>query len=116
MDTENEEIYVVATTTNVTAERVGTVITMTIPEDTVVLSMRIRWDGSLGSTFTLDMGTNDMDNASLSDRWGALFQAYREDTGALIAGAQCRLDVSNHGKLTVQGLWTGGINHLRFGF
>jgi|GEM_PF-5931523 len=116
MDTENEEIYVVATTTNVTAKRVGTVITMTIPEDTKVLSMRIRWDGSLGSTFTLDMGTNDMDNASLSDRWGALFQAYREDTGALIAGAQCRLDVSNHGKLTVQGLWTGGINHLRFGF
>jgi hypothetical protein len=80
------------------------------------LSMRVRWNGANGSSFTLDMGTSDMANASAADRWGAFFQAYREDTGALIAGASCSLDTVNFDRMIVQGLSAATINHCRFGF
>lgn len=116
MTNSGEEIEVLATAAGVTAARVSTTITVTIPAGVRVLSMRVRWNGANGSAFTLDMGTNDMTNAGLADRWAALFQAYNEDTGALIAGASCRLDSGNHDELEVMGLPTGATSHLRFGF
>ena len=80
------------------------------------MSMRLRWDGSVGSAFTLVMGTADMANASLADRWNAIFQAVNETTGALISGASCRLDTANHAELEVMGLPTTATSHCRFGF
>lgn len=112
-----EEIYVVATSTNVTAARVGTVVTLTIPENTVLLSIRGRWPANvLGDSFTLVLGTNDMDNTGFANRWGALFQAYYEGTGALLPGAAARLDLTNHDRLEIQGFDTRGINHYRISF
>jgi hypothetical protein len=117
MATASEQIEVLATTTNITAARVGTTVTMTIPAGTRLLSMRLRWDGvNNGSTFNLNLGTNDMSNSGVTDRWGAMFFAYREDTGALIAGASCRLDTSNYDVLIIQGLPTACISNCRFGF
>ena len=116
MSDSDEEVYVLGTTTNITASRSGTTLTFDIPVNTLLMSARVRWDGTVGSSFTLVMGTNDMTNSGLANRWNALFQAYREDTGALIPGASCRLDTSNSDQLLIYGLWTGGINHLRFGF
>lgn len=111
-----EEINVLATGLGVTASRTSTTITMTIPAGVRVLSLTVRWDGSLGSGYTLDMGTADMGNTALTDRWGALFSACREDTGALIAGASCRLDTSDHDTLIVGGLPTTTTTHCRLGF
>lgn len=116
MTNSGEEIYVLATAAGVTAARVGTTITMTIPAGVRLLSMRLRWDGSVGSAFTLVMGTADMDNTGLADRWNAIFQAYNETTGALISGASCRLDTSNHDELEIMGLPTTATSHCRFGF
>ena len=116
MSVANEQIEVLATGTNITAARVGTTITTTIPSGVKLISMRLRWDGSLGATFTLKLGTVDMANASATDRWGATFAAYREDTGALIAGASCRLNTTDFDTLEIQGLSTATINHIRLGF
>ncbi len=116
MTTSGEEIYVLATATGVTASRTDTTITVTIPAGVRLLSMRLRWDGGNGSAFTLVMGTADMANTGLADRWNALFQAVNETTGALISGASCRLDVDNHDELEVMGLPTTATSHCRFSF
>lgn len=65
-------IDVVATIAGITAARDGTTITMTIPAGGHVLSAVVRWDGTLGAAFTLDMGTVDMVNASALTRWGGI--------------------------------------------
>jgi hypothetical protein len=116
MTNSGEEIYVLATGTNVTAARDGTTITVTIPAGVRVCAMRVRWDGGNGAAFTLKMGTTDMANTGLADRWNAIFQAYNETTGALISGASCRLDTSNHDELEIMGLPTTATSHCRFGF
>ena len=116
MTNGSEEIYVCATAPGITAARVGTTITMTIPAGVHLLSARVRWDGANGSGFSLQLGTNDMANAGFADRWPALFAAYREDTGALIAGASARLDLTDHGLLVISGLSTATKNQCRFGF
>lgn len=116
MATAGEEIEVLATAEGVTATRAGTTITMNIPSGVHLLSMRARWDGNNGSAFTLNMGTNDMANTGMANRWGAVFQAYNEATGALIPGASCRLSLDNAGELDVMGLPIGSRSHLRFGF
>ena len=117
MTNGNNQMEVLASALGVTATLAGTEITTTIPTGARIFSVKIRWDGvNLGSSLTLDMGVGDMANDDVSDRWGALFQAYREDTGALIAGASCRLDTANYSKLLIQGLSTATENHLRLGF
>ena len=109
-------VHVLASSTGVTAAVVGTVVSLTIPADVTVESAVVRWDGGDGNSFSLDMGTADMANSSLYDRWGVLFQAYREDTGGLIAGASAKLDTTNHDRVIVQGLPTTTTSHCRFGF
>ena len=117
MTNASEQIEVLASGTNITAARVGTTITVTIPAGVKLLSMSLRWDGvNNGSTFNLNLGTNDMPNASAINRWGAVAQFYREDTGALQAGASVRLDTSNFDVLIIQGLTTASITHCRLSF
>jgi len=110
------QVSVLATSTGVTAVIDGTTVTLDIPSGVRVLSAVVRWNGATSTSFTLDTGTNDMANTALNDRWNALFQAVREDTGAFIAGASCRMDTSNHDEMEIMGLWSGGYNHCRFGF
>jgi len=109
-------IHVRATSTGVTATMVGTLVSLTIPANVVIEAAVVRWDGGDGSGFTLDMGTVDMLNSSLYDRWGVIFQAYREDTGSFIAGASAKLDTTNHDRVTIQGLPTTTTSHCRFVF
>lgn len=117
MTNANEQVEVFATGTNIVCTRTNTTLNVSIPSGVKLLSMRVRWDGvNNGSSFNLVLGTNDMTNASAVNRWGAVFAAYREDTGALIAGASCRLDTSNYDTLIIQGLSAATINHCRFNF
>jgi len=109
-------VAVLATASNVTAALVGTTYTITGDAGTQLLSARVIHDGTLGSSFTLVVSTNLIVGSSLTDRWLPNFNAVREDTGDVIAGAKCRLDLSNHDRFTIQGLWTGGNNHCKFGF
>jgi len=117
MTNANEQIEVLASGTNITAARVSTTITVTIPNGVKLFSMSLRWDGvNNGTTFNLDLGTNDMANASIVNRWGAVAQFYREDTGALQAGASVRLDTADFDRLIIQGLTAASITHCRFSF
>lgn len=110
------EILVSATATGVTATIVGNGITVAIPADCTLLSMRVRWNGADSTTFTVDLGTNDMANSSLADRWGATMRAYREDTGASISTASIKLETGAHDQITVQGLVDSVVNHVVLGF
>ena len=75
-----------------------------------MFSARIRWDGALGSTFKIVFAETGM-NTNATTRIPAMFQAYREDTGALIAGASCRPDdLVNFNTENVYGLSTATIN------
>ena len=113
----NTRVESLASGLGVTAALVGTEITMTIPAGVHVFSLMIKWDTpNNGSSFTLDMGVTDMTNDDVADRWNALFQAYTDDNGQLIAGANCKMDTANLSKLIIQGLQTRCINHCRFGF
>jgi hypothetical protein len=113
------EIMVRAYGTGITATVSGSLVTMSIPSGTMLLSARIRWPADSGSGgFTLVLGTNDMANTSLPNRWGAVFSAYREDTGAFLPTASCRLDIANHDRLIIGGLITtpGVVNHCMMEF
>lgn len=114
------EIYVRATGTGIVATVTGTDVALTIPDNVILCSMRLRWPGSSASTtYTVDLGSNDMSNVSFTNRWGAAFWACREDTGAFLPTASCRLDASTHSKLIVSGMIVTPstvINHCMFEF
>jgi len=113
----NENVEVLASGTGITVTRTNTTINVAIPTNVKLHSMMLRWNGvSLGSTFNLITGTADMSNTTIANRWGAIGQFYREDTGALIAGASVRLDTANFNTLVIQGLPTASITHCRFSF
>jgi len=115
--TGDEEILVVASSTNVTAARSGSTITFTIPAGTILAGTRIRYNGSSGSILTVNLGSNDMGNTGLADRWGVSgCTVYREDSGAEIVTAPSRLDLTDPEQVKVSGLWTGGINHIMLSF
>lgn len=106
------EVYVSASRTGVTASVSGSVLTFSIPASTVLHSARIRWNGSGGTSLTIDTGTADMVNTGASNRWGAVASVFREDTGARLATASLALDTANFSKITVNGLWDAGVNNI----
>jgi hypothetical protein len=112
----NNEILVSATGPGITAAVVGSSITVTIPAGVTLLSARVRWPGTTSTGFTINLGTTDMPNASFATRWGACFWACREDTGAFLPTATCKLDASNHDQLIVAGLNDVSVNHCMFSF
>lgn len=114
--TANKEIYVSASATGITSTIVGTGITLAIPTNCVLNSVRMRWPGTDGTTVTLNLGTNDMLNAALASRWGCTFACYREDTGAFLPAAATKLDNANHSQVIIQGLDSAQINHIVLGF
>lgn len=114
--TADKEMYVLATATGITATVVGTGITLTIPSGVCLVSARIRWPGTDGTTITLDLGTTDMANSSLADRWGCNCAVYREDTGALITTASAKLVTATHDQIQIQGLHDTQVNHIKLAF
>jgi hypothetical protein len=115
-DVADEEVWVLATGTGITATRVGASFLFSIPAGVHLASARIRWPGTYGTTLTLDMGTTDMANSSLLNRWGCTCAVYREDTGAAIATAAAKLVVGTHDQIQVQGLHDTQFNHIVLGF
>ena len=101
----NEEIHVIASSTNVTASRTSTTITLTPAVGTVLNSATINWNAPvLGASYTLVVGTNDMLNTSAANRGCNTFAAYRIDTGDEIRGASSRPDPVNFDRFIVGGL------------
>jgi hypothetical protein len=113
------EIYVLASAAGVTAT-VATVpsglITFTIPAGVTLVSARIRWPGTWGTYFCLDMGTTDMGNTGFANRWGCTCVVYREDTGAMILTAATQLVPSVHDQIIVKGLHDTQVNSIVVNF
>ena len=113
----SENTFVLASTTNITASRSSTTITLTIPSETTLYSVSGRWNAPvLGASFKLVVGTNDMLNADITDQFACSFVAYREDTGRAIVGASATLDMVNFDRFTVEGLPTATVCKYHFGF
>jgi len=115
------EVEVTATSTNVTAvwDTVNKKLTMTIPAGVNLISLRVRvpyTTHTASGNWSLILGTTDMGNTSFANRWGALFLANREDTGAQVNTANCKYDISNHDTLLVVGMISGTTTACRFGF
>lgn len=110
--TAGQEVYVLASGEGITATILGTGITITIPSGVRLVSARVRWPGTSGTTITLDLGTADMANSGLADRWGCTAAVYREDTGAQILTAAAKLVVGTHDQVQVTGLHDTQVNHI----
>lgn len=104
-----ELITVCASSNGVTAIPVANTITFTIPAGVVVQSVKIRW--SAGASLTVDMGTADMPNTAASNRWGAVFSSWREDTWAPLSTANLRPNPTEFSKLEITGLIPGVMNN-----
>ncbi|MFC1453548.1 hypothetical protein ACFLQL_00020 [Verrucomicrobiota bacterium] len=118
--TVGAEVEIMATTTNVIAtwDVPSKKLTMTIPAGTVLLSMRVRVPTTYhtAGNWTLNLGTDDMVNTSLANRWGAIFSAINESTGAIIASAGCKYDLANNDQLTIFGMSGTSTCACRFNF
>jgi hypothetical protein len=115
MTNGNNKVDVLASGLGITASLGGSTITVSIPTGVRIFTAQVQWDGiNNGSSFILDIGTTDVLNDNAVDRWAVLFQSYRLDTGALIPGAQARIDPANFSQYLVQGLSPQTINYCRF--
>ena len=118
-NTLNYEIQVLASGLGITATVIGNTVTLSIPSGVILISCQVRWPASSSSTtFTFNIGTADMPNSSDANRWGGIFEAWRNDTGAMEATASCALDASNKAQLIITGLSVqfGVVNICRFSF
>ena len=119
-NTVDSEIQVVASGPGITATVIGSGVSLSIPAGVVLISCQVRWPAAFGSdTFTLDLGTADMPNTTDANRWGGIFQAWRNDTGATIITSGCSVDPVNKSQLIITGLITSPgslVNICRFSF
>jgi hypothetical protein len=98
----NDVVTVLASGLGVTAGISGTTVTITVPIGINVIIASVQWDAlNNGSSFTLLL------DGYTGTRLASVFQAYREDTGGLIAGAQARMDISTFNQLLISGLASG---------
>jgi hypothetical protein len=111
----NNIIEVLATTKEVTASLANSnEFTFTIPSGTKILSAKIRVE-NLSSVVCI-IGTGDMANDSMKDRWMPTVAGWREDTGQQLMGMTTLMDLSNYSKFTVNGLINTTICQIRIGF
>lgn len=111
----NNNVEVMATTKDVTASLANSnEITFTIPDGTRVYSAKIRVENL--SSVVIFMGTADMPNTSMADRWAPVIQAWREDTGQQLTGLSSRLDLSDFTKTTINGLINTTKCQIRIAF
>ena len=111
----NNIIEVLATTKEVTASLANSnEFTFTIPAGTKVLSAKIRVE-NLSSVVCI-IGTGDMANDSMKDRWMPTVAGWREDTGQQLMGMTTLMDLSNYSKFTINGLINTTKCQIRIGF
>jgi hypothetical protein len=114
--TVGEEVEVLASGTGVTYGRAGNIGTFSIPAGTRIISAMMRIPGGVapGGQFVVDLGTSDMGNSGLDNRWQPIINCIREDTGAVVSVTVAfnvglsRYNINNLNELTT--------NHLRLAF
>lgn len=112
--TSGSEVSVLATKEDITATLSGQLLSYTIPEGTRLISSKIRFGGY--SSLTVNMGTNDMPNSSVADKWIPMVQAWREDTRAQLMVVNVVPSGSVHDEVTINGLINTTTNHIRLQF
>lgn len=113
--TSGGEIWVCASKTGVTATVVGSGITVNNPVNAIIQSMTVRWNGqTLGTTFTVNMGTNDWANSSASNRGKPVKAVYREDGGSWteVQTASISFNPSTYTEFTIGNLISTCINSV----
>lgn len=110
----NINVEVSASGEGITATRSGGSITFVIPAGIKLLSAKARVEGYASIVF--NMGTADMANSAMADRWMPLIQAWREDTGQQLMGVTCLMDLTNYDRFTVNGLISSTKCQIRLGF
>jgi len=116
--TSGREIEVVAAgpnpTSGITVSRSSEQLTFNIPAGVTLISamLRVQSGSDYNTTFgtmTIRLGTTDMGNTSITNRWGASVNAWRSDTWANITptGFVTALDGTNFDQLNLSGLTTG---------
>ena len=111
----NNNIEVLATGTGITASFAnGNEFTFSIPAHIRILSAKFRLDSF--SSAVVFMGTADMGNSSMSNRWMPTVQAWREDTGSQLTGMTTRMDLSNFSKFYINGLINSTKCQVRISF
>ena len=112
--TSGSEVEVLANKPGITASFAGQVLTYVIPSGTRIVSSKIRF-GSY-SSLTIKMGTNDMSNTSINNRWVPIVQAWREDTRAQLMVVNIVPSASIFDEATINGLINTTTNHIRLLF
>ena len=98
----NNVVTVLASGPGVTADIAGTVVTITVPTGINVIVAGVRWDApNDGSSFDLAL------SGYAGTRLASIFQAYREDNGNQISGANAAMDMTNASQLLIRGLASG---------
>jgi hypothetical protein len=105
-------VDVLASRTNVTATVADNLVQFTIPSGTRLSSARIRWNGSVSTTFAVDVGTTDMGNSTVTNRWVPTVSGYREDSGAVLELTPS-LDVTNMTRVFVGPVITSVWNAVK---
>lgn len=98
----NNNVEVLATARGITASLAGSQFTFTIPANVRILSAKVRVENF--SSLTFIMGTSDMGNSSMADRWMPIVQGWREDNGQQLGALTTIMDLSTFTKFTVNGL------------
>jgi hypothetical protein len=105
---------VAATAAGVTSARVGNVVTFTVPIGVRIMSATIRMPGAnlVGGGMQVDGGRTP---SGWKDRWTANTQAWREDSGAMLAITVTHtLGVYN--KFNINGLNATTTNYIKLAF
>ena len=113
--TSGGEIWVTASRTGVTATVVGSGITINNPLSAMIQSLSIRWNGqTLGTTFTVNMGTNDWGNTSASNRGKPVKSIIREDGASWteVQTASISFNSSTFTEFTIANLISTCINSV----
>lgn len=109
------KVEVLASGTGITAAfSAPTQLDFTIPSGVRLISVKVNITGV--STLTCDMGTSDMGNSSLLDRWMPIVQVWREDTGAEQTGVTTTLITGTHDQFRINGLNNAAGMHIRLSF
>ena len=111
----DKTIEVLATGTGITAAFTGgNTLTFTIPEGVNLISAKVRFVGY--STLNVIMGTTDMENGSMANRWMPICQVWREDTCQQVTGVTLTMSAVNYAAFTINGLINTTPNHIRLSF
>lgn len=106
--TPGEQVEVLATGGGITAARIGSTFSFTIPAGVKLYSVRLRING--GNTdsgiIRLSMGTTDMNQGSVTNDWMPSANAFNETTPFNNVTLTCQPDVADQSLIKVFGLGT----------